>query len=139
VNFKCFGGVNVIKWKDDFLVGVESIDEQHKVLFDLTSKAYDLLKDDYVHDKYDEIVKIIDELKEYTIFHFRSEEEYMKSIGYKKFLSHKVEHDDFIERVNSLNFLEIDEDQDKYILSILDFVVSWISDHILQRDKLINP
>jgi hemerythrin len=139
VNFKCFGGVNLIKWKDDFLVGVESIDEQHKVLFDLTGKAYDLLKDDYVHDKYDEIVKIIDELKEYTIFHFRSEEEYMKSIGYKKFLSHKVEHDDFIERVNSLNFLEIDEDQDKYILSILDFVVSWISDHILQRDKLINP
>ncbi|MDF2606470.1 MAG: iron-binding protein hemerythrin [Bacillales bacterium] len=129
----------MIKWKDDFLVGVEIIDEQHKVLFDLTGKAYELLKDDYVHDKYDEIVKIIDELKEYTIFHFKCEEEYMKSIGYKKFLSHKVEHDDFIERVNSLNFLEIDEDQDKYILSILDFVVSWISDHILQRDKLINP
>lgn len=80
-------------------------------------------------------MEILDELKEYTVYHFKSEEKYMISIGYKKFLSHKVEHDEFIKKINNIDFKSIDEDQDKYLLETLEFVVSWISVHILRRDK----
>lgn len=126
----------MIEWRDEFSVGNNEIDTQHKKLFQIAGKAYTLLKDDLVTDKYDQIISILQELKDYTVYHFSFEEEYMKSIGYKRVLSHKVLHDDFIERINNVNLNAIDENQSKYILETLDFIVSWIGEHILGNDKL---
>lgn len=125
----------MIKWKDEYSLGVDIIDEQHRKLFEIAGRAYDLLKDELVVDKYDRIVAILGELKDYSVFHFNSEEEYMKSIGYRKFLSHKVIHDDFIEKINGIDLDQVDENQDKYLLDILDFIVRWIDGHILGQDK----
>lgn len=128
----------MIKWKEEYMLGVEHIDEQHKKLFDIAGRAYEVMKDDLVTDKYDQIVAILDELRDYTVYHFASEEEYMQKIGYKKFLSHKVEHNDFIEKIKNIDLDKVDEKQDKFILEILDFVVSWIDKHILGMDKMIG-
>lgn len=128
----------LLKWKNDYSIGIEQIDEQHKILFEIAGRAYNLLTNDFYTDKYDKILEIIEELKNYTIFHFKCEEEYMLSIKYKRFLSHKVEHDEFIEKFNSIDFISIDQEQDKYIMSILEYLVDWVSSHILEKDKLIS-
>ncbi|SHG82597.1 hemerythrin [Thermosyntropha lipolytica DSM 11003] len=128
----------MINWKEDYTIGVEHIDEQHRRLFEIAGRAYQVMRDDVSIDKYDQIVAILQELKEYTVYHFQSEEEYMQSIGYKKFLSHKVEHNDFIEKINSIDLEKVDEEQDKFILELLDFIVNWIDKHILGMDKMIK-
>lgn len=128
----------MIKWKEDYVTGVDQIDEQHQKLFEIANRAYELLKNDFCIDKYDKIVEILDELKSYTVYHFQSEEGYMMSIGYKKLLSHKVQHDDFIKKINNIDFNNIDENQDKYLMEILEFVVSWIDGHIRGTDKKIT-
>lgn len=128
----------MIKWKDDYNIGIKHIDEQHMKLFEIAGRAFELLRNELYVDKYDKITEILIELKEYTVFHFKTEEEYMAAIGYKKLLSHRVEHADFIEKVNNVDFSKIDEDQNKYIMDVLEFVVNWISGHILERDKLIS-
>jgi hemerythrin len=127
----------MFKWKQDYVLGVGVIDEQHKKLFEIGERAYQLLKDKFRTDKYDEIVSILAELKDYTIFHFETEEKYMMSIGYKKFLSHKVYHNDFMETINNANLGSIDKNQDEYIMELLGFVAKWIDEHILQQDKQI--
>lgn len=132
------GGINMILWKDDYKIGVETIDNQHKKLFEIANSAYELLKNNSYIDKYDRIVDILEELRDYTVFHFRSEEEYMESIGYKRLLSQKVAHNDFIDKINSINLDEVDENQDKHIIELLDFIVNWISVHILESDMLIS-
>lgn len=126
----------MLKWKDDYLVNVKTIDDQHKVLFEIAGRAFELLKNDMYLDKYDRILEMLNELKEYAIYHFKSEEEYLLSIGYKKFLSHKAEHDEFIQKVNDVDLKRIDVDQNAYLLSVLEFIVNWISEHILQKDML---
>ena len=126
----------MIEWKEEYRLGIDSIDEQHQKLFEIAGRAYKLLKNENYVDKYDRIVAILDELKEYTIYHFNSEEEYMKSINYKKILSHKVQHDDFIEKVSNVDFDHVDANQDRYITETLDFILNWIQDHILGTDKL---
>ena len=131
------GVISLIGWKDDYKLGVQLIDDQHKKLFEICGRAYDLLKNEVYIDKYDRIVEIIEELKQYALYHFKSEEEYMKSIGYKKLLSHKVFHDDFLEKIKSFDLEKIDENQDQAIIEILDFVVNWIDKHILTVDKMI--
>lgn len=75
----------MIKWQDKFNTGVENLDAQHRRLFAIANEAYGLLKNDLRVDKYDDIVAILTELRDYTQYHFQTEEEYMLSIGYKKF------------------------------------------------------
>lgn len=127
----------MIQWKESYSIGVEAIDEQHKKLFAIANQAYQLLKNELLFDKYDRIITIMEELRDYTVYHFRFEEEYMASIGYRKLLSHKVIHDDFIAKIQEVNLDNVDENQDQYLTEILDFVVQWIEQHILGMDKHI--
>lgn len=128
----------MLEWKDKYSIGVELIDEQHKHLFEIGNKAVKLLKNDFYVDKYDKIIEIIQELCEYTEFHFKAEEGYMLKIGSKQYESQKIEHDIFIKKINSVDLNNMDNDQQKYLEDLLAFVFNWIIDHILQKDKLIN-
>ncbi|MEG0771922.1 bacteriohemerythrin [Clostridium sp.] len=125
----------MFEWKDEYETGVPHIDEQHKRLFEIGNDAYELLSNRFVIDKYDKVVAILDELKDYAIYHFKFEEDYMLGIGYKKFLSHKIEHDDFIRKINDVDYSLIDEGQNEYILELLQFVHKWICEHILVKDQ----
>lgn len=127
----------MIQWRDEFALGVPAIDEQHRKLFEIANRAYSVLKNELLVDKYDQIVNIFDELKDYTIYHFSFEENYMKSIGYRRFLSHKVQHDDFIQKINETDLNKLDENQEQYLIDTLEYVVDWIEKHILGVDKRI--
>lgn len=127
----------MIQWKDEYSIGMESIDEQHKQLFEIANRAYALLKNELITDKYDAIVEIINELKDYTAYHFKTEEDYMQSIGYKRFLSQKVAHDDFIQKMEDIDFNKIDDGQNDYLIDLLNFITDWLVQHILKQDKLI--
>lgn len=127
----------MIKWKEEYKIGIEMVDQQHRRLFEIAEEGQGLLFLPRHMDKYDEIIHIIEELRDYTKIHFESEEKLMQSILYSKLFSHKVEHDDFIEKIYSINLIEMDEDQNKYLLSILEFVVTWILEHIREKDVLL--
>ena len=127
----------MIKWKEEYYMGVESLDEQHKELFEIANRIYSLLKNELILDKYNRIIEIIDELKNYTMNHFQAEEEYMKSIGYKRFLSQKAAHNEFLEKMNSIDLEKIDNGHNEYLIGILDFVCDWLGQHIIKEDKLI--
>lgn len=128
----------MLGWKEDYLTGIEEVDNQHKKIFEIGGRAYDLLKNDTYTDKYDKIVEILNELRDYAVFHFQFEEEYMLSKRYKRFFSHKAEHDSFIKQVSEVDFNKIDEDQDAYLMSIVELVINWTGDHILKNDMLIT-
>jgi hemerythrin len=127
----------MLVWKDEYAIGIPHIDEQHKHLFEIGNSIYALLEDQVITDKYDKIVTIINELKEYTKYHFDSEEKYMLQTKYPKYLSQKVAHDDFIAKIEEVQLQDIDADQESYIRELLLFVFNWVLEHILKEDKLI--
>jgi hemerythrin len=127
----------MFKWKIEYETGVQLIDEQHKELFNIGNKAYALLKNEFALDKFDKIINILEELKDYCIYHFQCEEQYQLSIGYRKYFSHKVEHDDFIKMFKEVDTNKIESDQDKYIIELLTFILNWIDKHIIEKDKEI--
>ena len=113
--------------KPEYLTGIDFIDEEHTKLFSIANNAYELLTNQFIPDKYDYILEVINELKEYTKYHFDHEETYMNSIGYKRILSQKVAHDDFIEKLFSYDSEKIDENQKDVLLELLDFLNTWLS------------
>lgn len=125
--------------KEEYYIGVEAIDLQHKELFRIADEAYMLLKDDFIVDKFDDIVAIIVRLKDYAAKHFEDEEAYMLSIGYKKFFSQKEEHTDFLDKINSIDFDSMDHNQLQALIDILEFLNDWLVHHILEKDKLLSP
>ena len=116
----------------------QRIDIEHEKLFEIGERAYQLLINQYDVDKYDKIVKVIEELKEYTVYHFNDEEEYMSSINYKRLFTQKIDHAFFIKKLDEVDLNKIDENQDEAIMDILTFLNEWLVNHILEKDLLIT-
>ena len=125
-------------FKEEYKTGIDFIDEQHEKLFDIADRTYYLLKDELSIDKYDKIIELINELKEYTAYHFKCEEEYMESINYKRMFTQKVEHECFIKKLDEIDLGKVDENQDEYIMEILEFLSNWLINHICRNDILIG-
>lgn len=123
---------------EKFLVGIEQIDDEHRKLFEIAENMYQLLHNEFLPDKFDHICEVLEELKEYTKFHFHHEEEYMESIQYKKLFTQKIQHQSFIDKLEEIDLEEIDEDQEKAIQDILTFLTDWLYHHILETDKQIS-
>ena len=122
----------------EYHTGIDFIDEEHAKLFEIANRAYDLLTNQFVTDKYDAIVAVLEELKDYTKYHFNHEEEYMKSINYPKRFSQLHQHTQFINKLESYNLKEIDVNQQEGLLEILDFLALWLQGHIKGMDKKIG-
>lgn len=122
---------------DAYKTNIPMIDEEHKVLFDIIGKVYKVIETELVHDKFDLILDILDELKEYTRVHFADEENYMREIGYDGLMRQEILHQNFIDTLNELDLDDIDDNQESYLYEFLSFLQSWLINHILKVDKLI--
>lgn len=127
----------MFEMKEKYKTGISLIDMEHEKLFKIGENAYQLLKDPYRIDKYDKIVEVIEELKEYTVYHFRDEERYMESINYKRLFTQKIDHASFIKKLENVNLNTVDQNQDEAIMGILTFLNNWLINHILEKDLLI--
>ena len=123
---------------EKYYTGIEFIDEEHRRLFEIIEEANQLIKAELLHDKYDEIVRILGELKEYTQEHFKDEEEYMERIGYSGLEAQKRAHEAFVEKLTEINLEEVDERQQEYLEELMEFLLGWLINHILKADKKIG-
>ena len=134
-------GDDPFAFTDKYKTGVEFIDDEHRRLFEIIKDTNDIIHTEFVHDKYDEIMRLLAELKEYTEFHFHDEEEYMKSISYPGLEAQKRAHSAFVERLVEIDLNELDEiddNQQEYLVNLIDFLLGWLSNHILGADKKIG-
>lgn len=122
---------------DEFKTGIPLVDEEHKTLFDIIGKIYKTIETELVHDKFDLILDILDELKEYTQVHFADEENYMREIGYDGLAYQEILHQNFIDKLNELDLDDVDDNQEEYLYDFLGFLQNWLVNHILKVDKLI--
>ena len=117
-----------IEWDDSLSIGIEEIDDQHKMLIqrlnDL-SAAVEMMRGEI------EIMKTIQFMIDYTDFHFSSEEKHMAEQNYPGLEFQQAQHAEF---KNSLNRLLDDfEDEDvtrELTNSINTFLGNWLIKHI---------
>lgn len=123
---------------DKYLTGIELIDDQHRHLFEIIASMHDALESSKKgYDKYDFMIETLAELKEYTKIHFADEEEYMESIDYDGLDAQKKAHRSFVERISKIELYEMDENQAEYLENLTDYLITWLSQHILKMDSKI--
>ena len=123
--------VEFIEWKDEFSVGVEEIDKQHKGLVELINDLNSAMRKGQGHQI---VGKIIEQLVSYTKYHFSTEEKYFKMFNYEFTEEHIKEHQEFVDKINKFK-QEYAEGKLTLTLEVLEFLNGWIKHHILINDK----
>ena len=117
-------------WKDEYSVFNTEIDKQHKKLFDIINEIIDKGESN-VHSEI--ITDTFLNLIKYSEYHFKEEEKYMIKFNYPEFSSHKHEHKEFIKKISLFSIRAMNNDE-KVPMEIVNFLNSWIVDHVLNSD-----
>ncbi len=88
-----------IEWTPNLSVGVKSIDDQHKTLFEKANQLFEAGKSGKTKEFISEMLDVLDN---YTKQHFQSEEAYMRSINYPGYEDQKKMHAGFIAALDKL-------------------------------------
>lgn len=118
-----------------YMLGVESIDNQHMKLLSMVEDVGALVKESRKYDRYDEIASIIQELEKYTVDHFSYEEQLMLDSHYNKKFSHREKHKSFIKQIQEIDINDIDNCQFTFLVSLFDFISTWLTTHINNDDR----
>ncbi len=126
--------------KKEYFTGIQLIDDEHAKLFEYANQIYELLHNEFVPDKYDNIRDLLGKLTDYARKHFADEEAYMESIQYKKIFTQKVQHQAFMDELEKYDLDAIDQmdNQEVVIGKLLTFVTDWLVEHILNVDTQIG-
>jgi len=123
------------EWKERYKLGNEEVDKQHRKLFEIGARAYELTRLDNAYDRYDDIMEVLRELLDYAQYHFRYEESFMEKHNFEHLTHHASEHNYFVAKVKSLLTRDIDDEQEQTLLEITDFLSEWVSTHIMFEDR----
>lgn len=121
----------MIEWSDSLSVGVKQIDAQHQKLIKLIHDLNDAMK---VGKGKEVIGKIIKELVDYTVVHFKQEEAYFAKFNYAEKETHIAEHLKFIAEVSKFQ-KDFTEGRLGLSLTVMNFLSNWLNKHIMGTDK----
>lgn len=123
--------MSIIKWSDDYSVGVKQIDDQHKKLVELINRLFDAMS---LGKGREVMASVFEELRKYTTNHFYTEEKLMVVYGYSEYENHKKKHEDLLNQVNELKS-KFDNGDMRITLEVIDFLKAWLINHIQKEDQ----
>jgi len=124
-------GNKYLTWKDEYSVGIEEMDNDHKRLLNLINQLQTAV-DYYTGQEFEE--KALNELIDYTKTHFKKEEKLMADHSYANLEAHKLEHKNFIDKINE-SVEQYKSNSDVTIIKTLEFLKVWLIKHINGTDK----
>ncbi|MDR3322710.1 MAG: bacteriohemerythrin [Zoogloeaceae bacterium] len=122
-------------WSNAFILGIETIDEQHRWLVEATNRLHDQIESQCPDARI--VEEILEGLVEYTMNHFILEEELFHRLGYPDTAAHNEEHNEFTR--SAIELLLKFEQGDAVTEDTLEFLQAWLVHHILQVDKAYVP
>lgn len=135
-----------IVWRNALSVGNDLIDTDHRHLLSLINRVEELLTTDQPRP---DLLEAVNQLWNYTDFHFRREEQIMLRLQYSKYDDHKQAHGKLIEQLRQASrpILAPDEEasnttdglpeetRDK----VVELLRHWLVEHILREDMKMRP
>ena len=125
-----------IEWKDSLSIGVELIDDEHKMLIQKLRALSDAFNQGQEQNK---ILKTLDFMIDYTEFHFTDEERVMTATDYPGLDEQKKQHREFRQTLNNILEDYQDEGPTKALAeSVNVFLINWLFGHIKGTDQKLG-
>ena len=120
-------------WSDDYALGIEAIDTQHKGFFEAAQRLYDSILDCEGEHLAEQSVEF---LRQYAKQHFQTEETFMAQHGYPYLEQHKQLHGEFLEALAQLvNDLEVFGPSQDLADRAMELSQEWLIRHIIDEDS----
>jgi len=124
-----------IEWDDSFLIGIEELDYEHKVLInDINRLHLELAR----QDENSEIEKCLGDIYARMQAHFALEEHVMKEREYEFFDEHKREHERLLDSYSGYMIQILNDTAVSFSNPIEDTLKHWVINHILNSDKKMS-
>ncbi|QEP43445.1 hemerythrin [Ectothiorhodospiraceae bacterium BW-2] len=120
----------LVEWDDELSVGIQEIDEQHKVLVGLVNEMHDAIHE---HQGREASIAILVKLVDYTKIHFAVEESLMRIFEYPEYEEHKEQHAALLDEIAIMQ--EKIDAGGAISFQLLHFLKMWLTKHIVDSDK----
>lgn len=123
-----------VNWTKENSVLIEKMDNQHKVLFEITNKMGNMVLSS--SDDKESLIGILKELLDYTKKHFTEEEQFLESKSYDKehLKFQKEQHKIFIGKISDFK-QNLEVNNKKPSIEMIEFLGDWLLNHIDIEDK----
>lgn len=121
----------LLQWRNEFNTGVPLMDQQHKRLVELINQLFQCMKDGGDRML---LAEVVDELVNYTVTHFRAEEDVMRKHNYPDLEAHKLVHQNFVDKVGV--YADKLKAGDRLPpAEVYGFLKDWLVSHIEKQDR----
>lgn len=119
------------EWKEEYSVGVVEIDNQHKQLVESINQLETCMSEGKVKE---DLMKILNELINFSLVHFSTEEKYFKEFNYVNTEEHIAIHNDFKNKVSDL-YQKAKDNKLEISFELIDFLEDWLLEHLKEEDQ----
>ncbi|MDR3368395.1 hemerythrin family protein [Rhodoferax sp.] len=124
-----------IQWREQFSVGNDLIDSDHRYLLEIINKAELCLK----ANQATLLPPLLDELGHYGQMHFQREEQVAKAVGYPKSEQLHISHDALVEKLKVVRSQIGDAWTKESVTHFTAFLRDWLLNHVIKEDMLMKP
>ena len=126
--------MSLIKWREEFSVGVVEVDYEHQELIELINKLHRSVQEGVTRIQ---VVEGLGEIYAQIASHFALEEKVMQETRYPAYREHKMDHEALLDDLRDImDEVEDDGEFDEQRLSIdLD---RWFSEHFRVHDAKLH-
>ncbi len=124
-----------MEWSDKLVVGINTIDNQHKELFKRIDNLVLAIKQHRCKSEIDGTLQFLDD---YARVHFAEEEKQMLKAGYPGYEEQRQEHEKYLEALHELKeqaaLPRVQGSSYDLSATTNQVIVDWIVDHIMKVD-----
>jgi hemerythrin len=126
--------MSLLKWKDQYSVGIEAVDHEHKELIGLINQLYEKLSSR--NDKHS-VAAFFGDLFKSISAHFALEERFMRERGYDQLAQHKADHEQLLDEIRDImdDYDDHEQPDSSELGRRLD---SWFSRHFETHDSRLH-
>jgi len=124
-----------MNWNDKLSVGVETLDNQHKVLIETLNELQAAMMKGQARAV---AAKILNELIQYTRDHFAAEEAMMEQTKYSALAAHRIAHRELTKQVEDY-VARLEKGDITLGVHLLNFLSDWLTKHIQGEDQKYGP
>jgi len=132
---KHLDGRKYIKWNNKYSVGISSLDSENKEFIDIINKTiYAKEHSDNTEELTEGLKDVLEEMTNYALEHFKTEEACMREFNYPEYKDHNEEHYNFITK--TIAYFDRVVNGDYHISNeLLEYLKQWLVNHIQVTDR----